>query len=53
MRGRVVNTKNRHRYVKDAADHQCFLATLGETCVKTGWQVQAYCLMANHFHLVV
>jgi hypothetical protein len=22
-------------------------------CVKTGWQVQALCLMGNHFHLVV
>ncbi len=22
-------------------------------CEKTGWQVHAYCLMSNHFHLVV
>jgi putative transposase len=22
-------------------------------CAKTGWQVLAYCLMENHFHLVV
>jgi hypothetical protein len=27
--------------------------TLGEACVKTEWQVQAYCLMRNHFHLVL
>jgi REP element-mobilizing transposase RayT len=29
------------------------MATLGETCAKTGWQVHALCLMPNHFHLVV
>ena len=38
---------------KDDADRERFLATLGEACAKTGWQVHAYCLMANHFHLVV
>ena len=34
-------------------DRQDFLKTLAETCLKTGWQVHAYCLMGNHFHLVV
>ena len=24
-----------------------------EACEKTGWQVHTYCLMGNHFHLVV
>ncbi len=38
---------------KDDTDRQAFLATLGEACEKTGWQVHAYCLMHNHFHLVV
>jgi REP element-mobilizing transposase RayT len=38
---------------KDDTDRERFLATLGETCLKTGLRVQAYCLMANHFHLVV
>jgi putative transposase len=38
---------------RDDADRQCFLATLGEASAKTGWQVHAYCLMLNHFHLVV
>jgi REP element-mobilizing transposase RayT len=37
----------------DDADRQQFLRTLGEACLKTGWQVHAYCLMNNHFHLVV
>jgi len=26
---------------------------LGEACQKTGWEVHAYCLMGNHFRLVV
>lgn len=34
-------------------DRQDFLKTLAEACEKTGWQVHAYCLMGNHFHLVV
>lgn len=38
---------------KDDEDHRRFLETLGEVCGKTGWQVHAYCLMLNHFHLVV
>src|SRR5687767_9998117 len=37
----------------DDQDRHSFLKTLGETCAKTGWQVHAYCLMRNHFHLVV
>lgn len=35
------------------ADRKLFLATLAEACAKTGWQVHAYCLRGNHFHLVV
>jgi len=35
------------------ADRDCFLATFGEACIKTGWQVHAYNLMGNHFHLVI
>jgi REP element-mobilizing transposase RayT len=34
-------------------DRRRFLKTLGEACEKAGWQVHAYCLMGNHFHLVV
>jgi REP element-mobilizing transposase RayT len=37
----------------DDVDRQDFLKTLAEACLKTGWQVHAYCLMNNHFHLVV
>lgn len=37
----------------DDVDRQDFLKTLAETCQKTGFEVHAYCLMPNHFHLVV
>ena len=37
----------------DDQDRERFVQTLGETCGKTGWQVHAWCLMRNHFHLVV
>ena len=37
----------------DDVDRQDFLKTLAEACQKTGWQVHAWCLMRNHFHLVV
>jgi REP element-mobilizing transposase RayT len=38
---------------KDDQDRRRFLETLAEACEKTAWQVHAYCLMRNHFHLVV
>ena len=34
-------------------DRELFLKSLGEACAKTDWQVHAWCLMKNHFHLVV
>src|SRR5438105_6130707 len=43
----------REALFEDDHDRQRFLETLGEACQKTRWQVQAYCLMDNHFHLVV
>jgi REP element-mobilizing transposase RayT len=38
---------------QDDQDREGFLATLAEACGKTGWEVQALCLLGNHFHLVV
>ena len=35
------------------ADRKLFLELLAKTCRRTGWQIHAYCLMDNHFHLVV
>ncbi len=51
---RVMNRGDRREPIfVDEEDRHLFLETLGETCGKTGWQVHAYCLMGNHFHLVV
>ena len=50
----VMNRGDRREAVfRDAADRELFLRTLAEACRKTDWQVHAYCLMSNHFHLVV
>ena len=43
----------REEIFRDNADRNRFLETLGRACGKTGWQVHAYCLMTNHFHLVM
>jgi putative transposase len=37
----------------DDVDRHDFIKTLAEACQKTGWQVHAYCLMPNHYHLVL
>jgi REP element-mobilizing transposase RayT len=37
----------------DDRDRVRFIETLGEACLKTGWQVHAYCLLPDQFHLVV
>lgn len=34
-------------------DRELFLKTLGEPCQKAGFQIHAYCLMPNHFPLVL
>lgn len=50
----VLNRGDRREPIfKDDADRQRFVETLGEACVRTGWQVHAYVLMPNHFHLVL
>ena len=50
----VMNRGDQREVIfRDDEDRQRFLSTLGEACRKTEWQVHAYCLMSNHFHLVV
>jgi len=50
----VMSRGNRRGAIfKGDPDRHLFLDTLNEACQKTGWQVIAYCLMRNHFHLVV
>src|SRR5437667_376121 len=50
----VMNRGDRREPIfKDDQDRELFLKTLEECCAKTDWQVHAFCLMANHFHLVL
>jgi len=50
----VMNRGDRQENISlNDVDRQDFLKTLAEACQKTDWQVHAYCLMNNHFHLVV
>ena len=39
-------------YLNDA-DRQRWLDLLGEVCVRHNWLCHAYCLMDNHFHIVI
>lgn len=43
----------REAIFRTGADRKLFLDLLAQTCRRTGWQIHAYCLMGNHFHLVV
>jgi putative transposase len=38
---------------RDAADRERFLECLGATLVRFGWRCLGYCLMTNHYHLLV
>jgi putative transposase len=50
----VMNRGDRREAIfLDDKDRVRFLDTLAEGCAKTDWQVHAYCVMGNHFHLVV
>jgi REP element-mobilizing transposase RayT len=50
----VMNRGDRREAIfDDDADRELFVATLAEACAKTDWQIHAYCLMGNHFHLAV
>jgi putative transposase len=38
---------------RDDSDRDRFVRTLQECCEKTAWQVHSFCLMSNHFHIVI
>jgi putative transposase len=49
----VMSRGNRRAAIfLDDVDRQDFLKALAEACQKTSWQIHAYCLMSNHYHLV-
>ena len=37
----------------DNADRELFLACLGEVVARFGWLCHAFCLMDNHYHLLI
>jgi REP element-mobilizing transposase RayT len=37
----------------DEGDRKMWLATLVEACRRTGWQIHAWVLMSNHYHLLL
>ena len=43
----------REDIVFDDGDLNSFVETLGEAATRANWQVHAFCLMRNHFHLVI
>lgn len=50
-----VMSRGNHSQKVFRGDEDCamFLETLGEACGRTGWQVHAYVLMGNHYHLLL
>lgn len=55
--GALYHVINRGNYRTDvfASDgaKDAFLSCLGEACEKSGWKVQAYVVMRNHYHLAL
>jgi putative transposase len=39
-------------YVDDT-DRDCFLAVVGQVLDRFAWRCHAYCLMGNHYHLLI
>lgn len=43
----------RESIYEDDADRKGFLSILGDVCSQQNWLCHAYCLMTNHYHLLV
>lgn len=43
----------REKIYEDDADREQFLALLGDVVARFNWRCHAYCLMSNHYHLVI
>lgn len=50
----VINRGNYRQdvFINDGA-HEAFEHCLFEACIKCGWVLEGFCVMTNHFHLVV
>jgi REP element-mobilizing transposase RayT len=49
----VSRGHERSKIFRDDADREAFLRVLESVARDHGWQIHAYCLMANHYHLVL
>ncbi len=49
----LARGNQRQPIVRTDEDRSMFLSTLGEAVEKTHWQVLAFALMTNHYHLVI
>jgi REP element-mobilizing transposase RayT len=50
----IMSRGNRQEAIfRDDRDCEMFLDTLDEACTRTGWRVHAFCLMGNHYHLLL
>ena len=50
----LMSRGNRRQAIfEDDKDRFTFLEFLAKNCARTGWQIHAYCLMSNHFHIVL
>jgi REP element-mobilizing transposase RayT len=49
----MARGNRREAIFADDDDRRFFLTTLGEACAMTGWRVQAWVLMGNHYHLFI
>ncbi|MCB1957106.1 MAG: transposase [Rhodocyclaceae bacterium] len=38
---------------REGQDRETWLAVFGDVCARFNWRCHAYCLMSNHYHLVV
>jgi REP element-mobilizing transposase RayT len=49
----MARGNRRESIYRDEKDQRTFLRTLAEACGMTGWQVHAWVLMRNHYHLLI
>jgi REP-associated tyrosine transposase len=49
----VTSRGNEQKPIRDGADRKLFLNTLSQVIDRFRWLCHAYCLMNNHYHLLV
>src|SRR5712691_10857992 len=49
----MARGQERSAIFREDGDREKFIALLGSVAADEGWQVHGYCLMGNHYHLLV